>query len=157
EPMTWQESKAEGERDGAERARAQREPRPRVADQQQPAERRPATTSSGRIAGSKSVPQISSASRRTEELGAGLGERRRPYPHDPREARRQPPVPAAEDRHQARHEHAADDRRVEKNRDREAETELLQPDDPSCDEPRERRTHDDRRRRDDPAGALEAV
>src|SRR5204862_302148 len=76
---------------------------------------------------------------------------------DPRQRRRKPPVPAAEDRHQRRHEERPHDRRIDQNGDRQTETELLQADDRAGDEAAERGDHDDRRGSDDAPRALQAV
>src|SRR5215218_3186253 len=75
--------------------------------------------------------------------------------HQTCDTARQPPVPAAEEGHQRRDEKDADDRRVDEDRHREAEAELLQADHAARDEARERGDHDDRGRAHDPAGALE--
>ena len=57
-----------------------------------------------------------------------LAERRRLDAEDSGHALRQPPVPAAEQLHDARHEQRAHDRHVDEDRRREAEAELLEAD-----------------------------
>src|SRR5436190_8272092 len=73
-----------------------------------------------------------------------LLERRLGNPNDPRQRARQPPVVAAEERHQRGHEQRAHDRGVDEDRYREADPELLQADDSTGHEAGERRHHHDR-------------
>src|SRR5215211_2749788 len=73
-----------------------------------------------------------------------------------RRTRREPPVPAAEERHQRRYEQRADERRIDEDGKRQTEAELLQPRHAADDEAAERDRHHERGRSDETAGPLES-
>src|SRR6187551_4014479 len=69
----------------------------------------------------------------------GAAKRRRLHAEDRCHVRRQPPVPAPEQLHRARHQECAHNRDVDEDGRRESETELLEADDGAGDEAHERR------------------
>ena len=73
----------------------------------------------------------------------------------PPQAGRRPPVPLAEQRHQARHEQGADDRRVDHDGEAGPHPELLDEDDVGRGERAYRHAEEQRCGGHDPAGALE--
>ena len=78
-------------------------------------------------------------------------------PRQPLEPLRQVPVPVAEQLHRRRQEHGADDRRVDQDRRREPDAELLEERHRERAEDREDADHDDRGAGDDAGGGLDAV
>src|SRR4029078_5294290 len=98
---------------------------------------------------SLSNPQVKPQARGMTRSDAGGAD-----PQRAADALGQIPVPAPEELHRGRDENRPDDRAVEPDRARQAQPELLQPDEAAGHEPDERGHHDDRRRGDDPAGVL---
>ena len=84
-------------------------------------------------------------------------QRRRLDPGDPGDGGWEPPIVSPEHGHQRWENEHPDDGRVQEDAQREAETELLEPDHASGDETREGDDHDRGRRRHDAAGPLEAI